>query len=163
MWRCSPAAQELSMSPLRRRLIEDMQIRNLSGHTQRAYVEQVVRFGRYFRRSPEHLGPAEIRTYLLYLTQERHLAASSIIVTVSALRFFYTLTLKRPWAVEDDIPTSRKAKKLPIVLSQEEVRRFLGAVDNLKHRVLLTVCYAIVSTCFQPRARTRSATAYWRS
>ena len=64
------------MSPLRRRLIEDMQIRNLSGHTQRAYVEQVVRFGRYFHRSPEHLGPAEIRTYLLYLTQERHLAAS---------------------------------------------------------------------------------------
>jgi integrase len=130
------------MSPLRRRLIEDMQIRNLSGHTQRAYVEQVVRFGRHFRRSPEHLGSAEIRTYLLYLTQERLLAASSIIVTVSALRFFYTVTLKRPWAVEDDIPTSRKAKKLPIVLSQEEVARFLGAVDNLKHRVLLTVCYA---------------------
>jgi integrase/recombinase XerD len=141
MWRC-PLAQELSMSPLRRRLIEDMQIRNLSGHTQRAYVEQVVRFGRYFRRSPEHLGPAEIRTYLLHLTQERHLAASSIIVTVSALRFFYTVTLKRPWAVEDDIPTSRKAKKLPTVLSQEEVARFLGAVNNLKHRVLLTVCYA---------------------
>jgi integrase/recombinase XerD len=141
MWRC-PLAQELSMSPLRRRLVEDMQIRNLSGHTQRAYVEQVVRFGRYFRRSPEHLGPAEIRTYLLYLTQERHLAASSIIVTVSALRFFYTVTLKRPWDVEDDIPTSRKAKKLPVVLSQEEVARFLGAVDNLKHRVLLTVCYA---------------------
>jgi integrase/recombinase XerD len=130
------------MSPLRRRLIEDMQIRNLSGHTQRAYVEQVVRFGRYFRRSPEHLGPTEIRTYLLHLTQERHLAASSIIVTVSALRFFYTVTLKRPWAVEDDIPTSRKAKKLPIVLSPDEVARFLGAVDNLKHRVLLTVCYA---------------------
>jgi integrase/recombinase XerD len=130
------------MSPLRRRLIEDMQIRNLSGHTQRAYVEQVVRFGRYFRRSPEHLGPAEIRTYLLHLTQERHLAASSIIVTVSALRFFYTVTLKRPWAVGDDIPASRKAKKLPIVLSPDEVAHFLGAVDNLKHRVLLTVCYA---------------------
>ena len=130
------------MSPLRRRLIEDMQVRNLSGHTQRAYVEQVVRFGRYFRRSPEHLGPTEIRTYLLHLTQERHLAASSIIVTVSALRFFYTVTLKRPWSVENDIPASRKAKKLPIVLSQDEVTRFLGAVDNLKHRVLLTVCYA---------------------
>ncbi len=129
------------MSPLRRRLIEDMQVRNLR-HTQRAYVEQVVRFARYFRRSPEHLGPAEIRTYLLHLTQERRLAASSIIVTVSALRFFYTVTLKRPWTVEDDIPASRKAKKLPIVLSQDEVTRFLGAVDNLKHRVLLTVCYA---------------------
>ena len=80
--------------------------------------------------------------YLIYLTQERRLSASSIIVTVSALRFFYTVTLKRPWTVENDIPTSRKAKKLPVVLSQDEVRRFLGAVDNLKHRVILTVCYA---------------------
>ena len=129
------------MSPLRRRMIEDMQIRNLSGHTQRAYVEHVVRFARYFRRSPERLGPTEIRTYLLHLTQERGLSASSIIVTVSALRFFYTVTLKRRWAVEG-IPTSRKAKKLPVVLSQDEVTRFLGAVDNLKHRVILTVCYA---------------------
>jgi integrase/recombinase XerD len=130
------------MSPLRRRMIEDMQIRNLAAHTQRVYVEQLVRFARYFRRSPEHLGPAEIRMYLIYLTQERRLSASSIIVTVSALRFFYTVTLKRPWAVENDIPTSRKAKKLPVVLSQDEVRRFLGAVDNLKYRVILTVCYA---------------------
>ena len=68
--------------------------------------------------------------------------ASSIIVTVSALRFFFTVTLKRPWIVEDDIPAGRQAKKLPVVLSQEEVARFLGAVDNLKHRVILTVCYA---------------------
>jgi integrase/recombinase XerD len=76
------------------------------------------------------------------LTQERGLSASSIIVTVSALRFFYTITLKRPWTVENDIPTSRKAKKLPVVLSQDEVARFLAAVDNLKHRTILTICYA---------------------
>jgi integrase/recombinase XerD len=130
------------MSPLRRRMIEDMQIRNMAAHTQRAYVEQVARFTRYFRKSPEHLGPTEIRTYLIHLSQERHLSASSIIVTVSALRFFYTVTLKRPWTVENDIPTSRKAKKLPVVLSQDEVACFLGAVGNLKHRTILTVCYA---------------------
>ena len=105
------------MSPLRRRMIEDMQIRNLAPLTQRAYVEQVVRFARHFRKSPEHLGPAEIRTYQIYLAQDRRLAASSIIVAVSALRFFYTVTLKRPWIVEDDIPTGRQAKKLPVVLS----------------------------------------------
>src|SRR5271157_5307594 len=99
------------MSPLRRRMIEDMQIRNLTANTQ--------------------------RVYLLHLTRERRLAASSIIVTVSALRFFYTVTLKRPWVVEDDIPAGRQAKKLPVVLSREEVARFLGAVDNLKHRVVL--------------------------
>jgi integrase/recombinase XerD len=130
------------MSPLRRRMIEDMQIRNLAPHTQRAYVEQVVRFARHFRKSPEQLGPAEIRTYQLYLAHDRHLAASSIVVTVAALRFFYTVTLKRRWVVEDDIPTGRQAKKLPVVLSQHEVARLLGAVDNLKHRVILTVCYA---------------------
>jgi site-specific recombinase XerD len=130
------------MSPLRRRMIEDMQIRNLAAHTQRVYVEQVVRFARHFGKSPEHLGPTEIRTYLIHLTQERRLSASSIVVTVSALRFFYTVTLKRHWAVGDEIPSSRKAKKLPVVMSQDEVARFLGAVDNLKHRMILTVCYA---------------------
>jgi site-specific recombinase XerD len=71
-----------------------------------------------------------------------HLAASSVIVAVSALRFFYTVTLKRRWVVEDEIPTGRQAKKLPVVLSKDEVAHFLGAVDNLKHRVILTVCYA---------------------
>jgi integrase/recombinase XerD len=130
------------MSPLRRRMIEDMQIRNLTPNTQRVYVAQVVHFASHFRKSPDLLGPAEIRSYLLHLTRERRLAASSIIVTVSALRFFYTVTLKRPWVIKDDIPAGHQAKKLPVVLSKEEVARFLGAVDNLKHRMVLTVCYA---------------------
>ena len=129
------------MSPLRRRMIEDMQIRNLAANTQRVYVAHLVRFACYFRKSPDLLGPAEIRAYLVHLTQERRLATSSIIVTVSALRFFYTVTLKRAWIIEDDIPAGRQAKKLPVVLSQEEVARFLGAVENLKHRVILTICY----------------------
>ena len=61
---------------------------------------------------------------------------------MAALRFFYTVTLKRPWIVEDDIPTGRQPKKLPVVLSPEEVARFLDAVRSLKHRMILTVCYA---------------------
>ena len=130
------------MSPLRCRMIEDMQIRNLTLNTQRAYVAQIVRFACHFRKSPDLLGPAEIRAYLIHLTQERRLAASSIIVAVSALRFFYTVTLKRPWVVEDDIPAGKQAKKLPVVPSKGEVAQFLGAVANLKHRVILTICYA---------------------
>jgi integrase/recombinase XerD len=130
------------MSPLRRRMIDDMQIRNLTTNTQRAYVAQIVRFAGHFRKSPDLLGPAEIRAYLIHLTQERRLAASSIIVAVSALRFFYTVTLKRSWVVKDDIPTGRQAKKLPVVPSKDEVAQFLGAVANLKHRMILTVCYA---------------------
>jgi integrase/recombinase XerD len=130
------------MSPLRRRMIEDMQIRNLTANTQRVYVAQVFHFACHFRKSPDLLGPAEIRTYLIHLTREKHLASSSIIVTVAALRFFYTVTLKRSWVVADDIPAGRQAKKLPVVLSQDEVARFLSAVDNLKQRMVLTVCYA---------------------
>jgi hypothetical protein len=109
--------KELSMSPLRRRMIDDMQIRNLTPNTQRVYVAQVVRFACHFRKSPELLGPDEIRTYLIHLTQQKRLAASSIIVAVSALRFFFTVTLKRSWIVADDIPAGRQAKKLPVVLT----------------------------------------------
>jgi integrase/recombinase XerD len=112
------------MSPLRRRMIDDMQIRNLTPNTQRVYIAQVVRFACHFRKSPELLGPAEIRTYLIHLTQERRLAASSIIVTVSALRFFFTVTLKRPWIVEHDIPAGRQAKKLASSTSQMDIGLF---------------------------------------
>ena len=95
------------MSPLRRRLIEDMQLRNLTPNTQRVYVAQVLHFARHFRKSPDLLGPPEIRTYLLYLTRERRLAASSFIVTVAALRFFYPFTLNLPSVVVSDIPSCR--------------------------------------------------------
>lgn len=130
------------MSPLRRRMIEDMQIRNLAPRTQITYVEQVDRFARHFRKSPELLGPPEIRAWQIYLARDKRLAASSISVTVVALRFLYTVTLQRAWTVEDDIPTCRQPHQLPEVLSPEEVAAFLDAVKSLKQRVILTVCYA---------------------
>ena len=130
------------MTPLRRRMIEDMRIRNLSPQTQRVYVEQVSRFACHFRQPPEHLGQQEIRAWQIYLVEERRLAASSISVAVAALRFVYTVTLKRPWIVADDIPTGRQPKKLPVVPSPDEVARFLDAVKSPKHRMILTVCYA---------------------
>jgi integrase len=123
-------------------MIEDMRIRNLSLHTQRAYVEHVARFARHFGQPPERLGQQEIRTWQLHLVQERRLAASSISVAVAALRFLYKVTLKRPWIVEDDIPTGRQPKKLPVVPSPKEVARLLDAVTSAKHRMILTVCYA---------------------
>jgi site-specific recombinase XerD len=130
------------MTPLRRRMIEDMRIRNLAPHTQRAYLEQVSRFARHFGKSPELLGPADIRTYQLHLIQERQLSASSILVAVAALRFLYKVTLKRNWRIEEVVPTCRKPQRLPVVLSRDEVLRFLDAVTMPKHRVILTVCYA---------------------
>jgi len=130
------------MTPLRRRMIEDMQIRNLAPLTQSAYVLQVSLFARHFGQSPERLGREDIRAYRLYLAQDKHLAASSISVAVAALRFFDTVTLKQAWTVDADIPTCRLPQKLPQVLSQKEVSQFLDAVESLKHRVILTVCYA---------------------
>jgi integrase/recombinase XerD len=130
------------MTPLRLRMIEDMRIRNLAPRTQATYVEQVGRFARHFHKSPELLGRAEIRAWQLHLAEDRRLAASSISVAVAALRFFYTVTLRRTWNVSDDIPGCRVPVKLPDVLSPAEVAEFLGAVKILKHRVILTVCYA---------------------
>ena len=77
------------MTSLRQRMLEDMQVRNLSPHTQTSYVQQVSRFARHFGRSPDTLGPEEIRAYQLYLTNDRKLAPGSICIAVSALGSHY--------------------------------------------------------------------------
>jgi integrase/recombinase XerD len=130
------------MTPLRRRMTEDMQVRNFSPHTQNSYVQQVSLFARHFSKSPEVLGPEEIRSYQVYLTNEKKLAPSSILIAVSALRFLYKVTLHRDWCLEDIIPAPKRPQKLPIVLSPEEVRQFLSCVQSTKHRTILTICYA---------------------
>src|SRR5690242_4051642 len=102
------------MSPLRHRMIEDMQIRNLAPHTQRAYVQQISQFARHFGKSPELLEPADIRAYQIHLVQDRQLSASSILVAVAAIRFLYKVTLKREWNIEEVVPTCRKPQRLPV-------------------------------------------------
>ena len=124
------------MTSLRRRMTEDMQVRSLSPQTQATYVQQVSLFARHFNRSPELLGPEEIRSYQVYLTNERKLAPSSIILAVAALRFLYKITLHKDWSLTEVIPTPKKPQKLPIVPSPEEVLHFLGCVWNIKHRTV---------------------------
>src|SRR5438876_4687546 len=130
------------MTPLRQRMREDMQVRNLSPHTQRAYIEHVARFARHFGRSPVELGPEEMRRYQVYLTRERKLAPSSLGIAVCALRFLYKVTLKQPWSFDDLIPAPKKPRRLPVVLSPEQVARFLDCLTPPKQRALLTTCYA---------------------
>jgi integrase len=130
------------MTPLRQRMLEDMQIRNLSPHTQRAYLESVARFARHFRQSPTALGPEEIRIYQVYLIRERKLAPSSLGIAVCALRFLYKVSLKKPWSFDDLIPAPKKSWVLPVVLSQDEVISFLAGVTAPLHRTILTTCYA---------------------
>lgn len=130
------------MTPFRQRMTEDMQFRNLGLHTQRAYLQYVSQFAGHFHRSPELLGPAEIRAFQLHLSRDRQLAASSVGVAVAALRFLYKVTLRRGWDLDDVIPTSRRPQTLPVILSPLEVADFLDAISSPKHRVILTVCYA---------------------
>ena len=130
------------MTSLRQRMLEDMQVRRLSPFTQRAYVETVARFARYFDRSPDRLGPEQIRAYQVYLATERGLATSSLLVAVSALRFLYRVTLRKRWSFDDVIPAPKKPQSLPVVLSPQEVVQFLDAIKPAKHRTILTACYA---------------------
>ena len=130
------------MTPLRQRMLEDMQIRNLAPATQRAYVEYVAQFARHSGRSPADVGPEEIRAFQVYLIRERHLAPSTLIVAVAALRFLYTVTLKRPWPVDVVVPAPKVLRPFPVVLSPAEVVHFLASVPGLKHRAILTTCYA---------------------
>ena len=129
------------MTQLRQRMLEDMAVRNLAENTRSTYVQQIVAYANYFHRSPEELGPEEIRTYQVYLTQTRMLSPGSISVATGALRFLYKVTLKRDWAVEE-IPMPKRPFRLPVILSREEVMRFLNSVYNLKHRTILMTVYA---------------------
>ena len=129
------------MTPLRQRMLQDMGIRNLAVNTQLAYVQQISAFARHFDRSPEALGPEQVRAYQVHLLEERKLAAGSLSVVAAALRFLYKITLRRPWN-DDDIPMPKRPLKLPIVLSPEEVVRFLACVASTKHRTILTTIYA---------------------
>jgi integrase/recombinase XerD len=133
--------KESDMTKLRQRMIEDMQVRNLAPNTERVYFEQVSRFARHFNKSPERLGPEEIRAYQIYLTNERKLDPGSVLVAIAALRFLYKVSLKREWSFDDVIPAPKKPQRLPVVLSPEEVLQFLGAVGSTKHRTILTTCY----------------------
>src|ERR1700692_3514818 len=130
------------MPSLRQRMTEDMQVRNLALNTQTSYLQQVTLFARHFNKSPEQLGPEDIRAYQVYLTNERKLTPGSVLIAVAALRFLYKVCLHKDWTWEDVIPAPKKPQKLPIVLSPEEVPQFLSCVQSIKHRTILTVCYA---------------------
>lgn len=128
------------MTPLRRRMIEDMRLRNLAERTIETYVERVAAFARHFAASPEHLGHEDIRTFLLHLVA-RKASWSLVNQTRCALRFLYRYTLKRPW-VDDGVACSKVPRKLPVVLSLDEVAQLFAAVAGLKHRAILMTAYA---------------------
>jgi site-specific recombinase XerD len=129
------------MTPLRRRMIDDMTLRNFTKATIDAYVRCVARFASHFHSSPDLLGREHVRAYLLHLLNDQHVSHSYYKLTRCALRFFYRETLGR-----DDVPASlapvKQPRTLPVVLGPDELARFFAAVKNLKHRALLMTAYA---------------------
>lgn len=129
------------MTPLRQRMIDDMRIRNYSPHTIRGYVSHVSRFALFHGCSPDTLGPEDVRAFQLHLLNVRRLSSDVVLQVGCALRFLYRVTLKKEWMI-DHIPLPRKAKRLPVVISREDVLKIIGTPSNIKHRALLATCYA---------------------
>jgi integrase/recombinase XerD len=128
------------MTLLRQRMLEDLHIRNYAPSTAECYVRSVAEFAKHFKKSPDLLGPEEIRSWQLYLLKEKRVKLSTYIQAVSGLRFFYRNTLNQKIEF-DRMPLPRYEKKLPVILSKEEVKALLEAPRNLGHRAILALMY----------------------
>ena len=128
------------MTPLRQRMIEDMQLRGMAAATQKQYIAQVANFASYFGLSPEVLDTEAIRQYQLYLINERKVSPESANTFISAVKFLYLTTLELPWT-DEYFPRVRRPYNLPVVLSQEEVLAFFDHIPALKYRAALMTCY----------------------
>lgn len=128
------------MTRLRKMMLEELQRRNYSPATIRQYLYTISDFAKYFRRSPDKLGPDHLRTFQAYLLAERKLAVGTVVARVAALRFFYVRVLKRH-EFRQDIPYPKRCWRRPIVLSKDEVARLINAAGTLFYRALLMVVY----------------------
>jgi len=129
------------VSPLRRRMIEDMELRGFTVKTQFSYVRAVEGLARFHGRSPEALSDEEIRRYFVHLKCERKLARQTITIALCGIKFLYESTLRRDFTVTG-IPRPKREHKLPVVLSREEVRAILEKVTEPRHRACLSLIYA---------------------
>ena len=129
------------MTQLRKKMLEEIQRRNYSHRTAKSYVRVVRDFAEYFHRSPDKLGPEHIRQYQAYLFHTKKLTPATVSQCVSALRFLFVKTLHRHF-LEEYIPFPKCHKRLPTVLSPEEVSRLIDSASNLYHRTLLMTLYS---------------------
>ena len=128
------------MTSLRQRMLEDLRIRNYAPTTVECYIRSVAEFAKHFNKPPDQLGPEEIRSWQLFLLNEKRVKLSTYIQAVCGLRFFYQNTLNRKIEI-DRIPLPRYEKKLPVILSKAEVKALLEAPKNLGHRAILATMY----------------------
>lgn len=129
------------MTQLRKLMLEELQRRNYSKTTVNACLKMVASFANHFHRSPDQLGPEEIRAYQVYLLTERKMGARTVGHHTAALRFFFCKTLKRNYSVEE-VPYPKAGRKLPIILTQEEAVGLIDSASNLFHRAMLMTLYS---------------------
>jgi len=128
------------MTPLRRRMIGDLELRGYSERTVEAYVRAVVQLARFYSRSPDRLTEEQVRDYLLHLTRVQKVARGTHTIALCGIKFFYEQTLARQWGVLG-VARPKREKKLPVVLSREEVWRVLDQIRIDVYRVCLTTIY----------------------
>ncbi len=128
------------MTHLRKMMLEELQRRNYSESTIRGYVRAVQQFAKHFGKPPDKLGPEELRSYQAFLLRERKLAVGTVVAHVAALRFFFVRTLKRH-QFREDLPYPKDRRRLPTVLSLDEVAQLINAASNLMQRALLMTLY----------------------
>ena len=129
------------MGKLRDEMLVEMQLKNYSERTIDVYIGHMKAYTRMFGKSPTELGDDAIRKYLYHLKVEKQVSVSNIAQAYSALKLFYTKVLDRSWNF-DRIPRPKQEKKLPVVLSAEEVRKLFEVTANLKHRAILMTAYS---------------------
>ena len=129
------------MTRLRKLMLDELQRRNYAQNTVRAYIHAIEDFAKYFHRSPDRLGPEHIREYQVHLFRDCKLSAGTIEGRTAALRFLFVKTLRRPY-LPDHIPFPKRRRRMPTVLSQEEVARLVDSAQNLMHRTMLMMLYA---------------------
>ena len=129
------------MTPLRQRMLEDLQLRGLSAKTQDAYLRAVRQLAEHYHKSPDLITEEELRLYFLYLKNDKQVSRSGFTIALCGLKFFYERTLHREWATLD-LPRRTREKKLPVVLSTTEVGRILACLRRPHYRVCLTTIYS---------------------
>jgi len=129
------------MSALRQKMIEDMQLRGFAERTQEAYLNAVRQLAKHYHKPPDQIEEEELRQYFLFLKNEKHAARNTCTIALCGIKFFFQHTLGREWKTFE-LLRPPKEKKLPVVLSVEEVKRVLVCIHRSRYRVCLTTIYA---------------------
>jgi len=138
------------MTPLRKRMLDELQLRNYANFTIERYLDAVRSFAKCFHRSPEQMGPEQIREYLLHMVKDRKSAPNTVQVHRAALKFLYVKTLNQPW-FDERVARTRRRPNLPSVLSAAEITRILDHTTNLKHWTIIATFYATGLRCNELR------------